>query len=104
MHEKGLWHSFKEPAVVGKKQMWSPCAIHHGIAAGHAPRDGAGAICVRCLEIMCNDNVVDKNILMAMKSTKTLYPSVLKPPLWDFVMTCGDGVRISLHPEAERWW
>ena len=24
MHEKGLWHSFKEPAVVGKKQMWSP--------------------------------------------------------------------------------
>ena len=102
-HEKkGPWFSFTDSSVEGKFESWSPAQFITGLPKERLTEMKLDTEGVLSLEICCDNTIIDFNLKHAMKNTEHPYPKDVDPPMWDFVLTRGDGVQFLLHPSYKK--
>ena len=100
---KGPGFSFDSPAVAGKMQRWSATQFlanlrPDAIAAMELKEHG-----VRKLECAHIPNSLDKMRVAAAKQLGKPFADDVKPPIWDFILTRGDGERFAIHPSQANY-
>ena len=88
--------------MVGKFESWSPAQYITGLPKKSLAEMKLDTEGVLSLEICCDNTIIDFNLKHAMKNTEHPYPKDVDPPMWDFVLTRGDGVQFLLHP-SWKW-
>ena len=99
--EHSLWgpgFSFDSPAVAGKMLRWSPAQFLTQLREDALDTLGLRQHGVRKLVCLPFEKSVDKMRLTAAIQAGQPFADGVVPPLWDFVLTRGDGVMFALHP------
>ena len=100
---KGPGFSFDSPAVAGKMQRWSATQFLASlrpdtIAALELKEHGISKL--ECAHI---PNSLDKMRVAAAKQLGKPFADDVKPPIWDFILTRGDGERFCIHPSQANY-
>ena len=94
----GPGFTFDAPAVAGKTVEWCPAQFLTQLRPDAVATLGLQEHGVRQLICTPFDKVVDKMRLIAAQQAGQPFGDGVLPPLWDFVLTRGDGVFFALHP------
>ena len=85
------------PEVSGEREGWSPAQFITALRDDLVCKLELKTNCVQ--KLMCVPfDVIDRKRLHAAKQQGCPFQKGATPPLWDIVLTRGDGVRFALHP------
>ena len=103
-HDKsGPGYTFDSPAVAGKMVDWSPAQFLTQLRPDVLKQlelEKHGVRKLFCLAFLAS---VDKMRLTAAKQKGKPFDDGVVPPLWDFVLTRGDGVMFAMHPSWKNF-
>ena len=100
---KGPGFSFETPTVVGQKQPWSVAQFLAALRKDTTQRLGLEEHGVKRLVCAAIEGSTDKLRLNAARKTSKHFDAGVKPPIWDFLLTRGDGEVFSLHPSYKGY-
>lgn len=96
--EKGPGFTFTSPAVAGQYVKWSAAQFITQLRPDALKALGIVGLGVKQLDLVAYPNVVDKMRLTAARQGGQQFAEGIRPVVWDFVLTRGDGVTFALHP------
>ena len=97
--KKGVGFSFVAPAVVGNMVPWSAASFITHIRLDAMKQMGLQEHGVRRLFCLPFPGSVDKMRINAARVLGVTFVGPDPPPVWVFVLICGDGARFSIHPQ-----
>ena len=101
--DKGPGFSFTDAVCVGQEQFWSPAQFLTQLRPSSVEELGLKEHGVKQLTFECMPGSVDKLRLLAAKQANKPFPDGAEPPIWDFVLTRGDGEQYALHPRHQKF-
>ena len=99
----GPGFTFDSPAVAGKMVDWSPAQFLTQLRPDVLKQLELEKHGVRKLFCLAFLESVDKMRLTAAKQKGKPFDKGVVPPLWDFVLTRGDGVMFAMHPSWKNF-
>ena len=98
-HDKsGPGFTFASTAVAGNMVDWSPAQFLTQLRSDTLKNLELKTHGVQRLVCLAFENTVDKMRLHAAKQGGQPFEHGIAPPIWDFVLTRGDGVMFAMHP------
>ena len=95
---QGPGFSFDAPALAGRFVNWSPAQFVTHLRDDYVGTMGLQTHGVWRLEVAGLPGAVDTHRSVAAKQLGQAFGRGVRPPLWDFIITGGDGVQWALHP------
>ena len=96
--EQGPGFSFSAATCVGQEQSWSPAQFLTQLRASSVEELGLKEHGVKELTFEPMPGSLDKLRVLAAQQAGDPFPEFARPPIWDFVLTRGDGEQYALHP------
>ena len=100
---KGPGFSLTAAACVGQSQFWSPAQFLSQLRSSSVEEFGLKEHGVKQLTFECMPGSLDKLRLLAAQQAGDPFPAGATPPIWDFVLTRGDGEQYALHPRHHKF-